>query len=284
MSEQKPFSIHALELGPMENFIYLIHDHASGRAAVVDPAWDVPEVLALARRQGMQITDILLTHSHHDHINGITQVLEHSDAQLHLMKTEAQFWGEGLDLPTLHHGGDVISLGETEIRALHTPGHTPGSSCLIVEGDLAFAGDLVSSTGGPHPQRYFAVNWLQVAESLARLKSAHPELSYPGHGNRPLTREEVAGGVERGGVVPAIDRRRRDRCQGNGAVPKRLAWLDGPRSRHPPAPCARTRIGRCYRNGRPRGHPLASGGPRHPAVCLRLRPLPPMPGRPSPGL
>ena len=109
-------SIHALELGPMENFVYLIHDHASGRAAVVDPAWDVPEVLALAKRLGVTITDILLTHSHHDHTNGIEAVLQQYDAQLHLLKAEAQFWGNCLDLPTLHHGGDVIELGETWIR------------------------------------------------------------------------------------------------------------------------------------------------------------------------
>ncbi|HDN69228.1 MAG TPA: MBL fold metallo-hydrolase, partial [Gammaproteobacteria bacterium] len=136
MSSSEPFSIHALELGPMENFIYLIHDHASGRAAVVDPAWDVPEVLALADSRGMRITDILLTHSHHDHINGISEVLEKNDAQLHLMKSEAQFWGNQMDLPTLHHGGDVIALGDTAIKALHTPGHTPGSACYHIGNEL----------------------------------------------------------------------------------------------------------------------------------------------------
>ncbi|MGD8311301.1 MAG: MBL fold metallo-hydrolase, partial [Gammaproteobacteria bacterium] len=55
MPSTEPFSIHALELGPMENFVYLIHDHATDRAAVVDPAWDVPEVLALAERRGLRI-------------------------------------------------------------------------------------------------------------------------------------------------------------------------------------------------------------------------------------
>jgi glyoxylase-like metal-dependent hydrolase (beta-lactamase superfamily II) len=136
MSSSQPFSIHALELGPMENFVYLIHDHASGRAAVVDPAWEVPRVLALAEARGVRITDILLTHSHHDHINGISEVLETFDAQLHLMKSEAQFWGSHLDLPTLHHGGDVIDLGNTAITALHTPGHTPGSACYQVGNEL----------------------------------------------------------------------------------------------------------------------------------------------------
>jgi len=136
MSSMQPFSIHTLELGPMENFVYLIHDHATNRTAVVDPAWDVPEVLALAEKNGMQITDILLTHSHHDHINGISEVLDRHDAQLHLMKSEAQFWDACLDMPTLHHGGDTIALGETSIKTLHTPGHTPGSACYHVGNDL----------------------------------------------------------------------------------------------------------------------------------------------------
>ena len=136
MPDVAPCTIHALELGPMENFVYLVHDHASDCAAVVDPAWDVPAVMARAEQLGMKITDILLTHSHHDHINGISAVLDQTDAQLHLLKAEAEFWGQGLDLPTLHHGGDVIRVGETDITTLHTPGHTPGSACYHVGNEL----------------------------------------------------------------------------------------------------------------------------------------------------
>jgi len=186
MPSNEPFSIHALELGPMENFIYLIHDHASGRAAVVDPAWDVPEVLALAEARGMRITDILLTHSHHDHINGISDVLEKYDAQLHLMKSEAQFWGSQLDLPSLHHGGDVIELGDSAIKALHTPGHTPGSQCFLVEeagqvgrlisGDTLFLGGCgrVDLPGSDPEAMYRSLN-----ETLKRL--ADETLVFPGH-------------------------------------------------------------------------------------------------------
>lgn len=127
----------------MENFVYLIQDHATGRAAVVDPAWQVDRILELADRTGVRITDILLTHSHHDHINGIDDVLQRYDAQLHLLKPEAGFWGHGLDLPSLHHGGDVIEVGETPVRILHTPGHTPGSACYhignhLITGDTLF--------------------------------------------------------------------------------------------------------------------------------------------------
>jgi hydroxyacylglutathione hydrolase len=140
VSEDQNFTIHARELGPMENFVYLIEDASSKRAAVVDPAWDVEEILALAKQRGVRITDILLTHSHHDHINGIERVLQDYDAQLHLLKAEARFWGSYLDLPTLHHGGDAIALGETHIDVLHTPGHTPGSACYRL-GDRLITGD-----------------------------------------------------------------------------------------------------------------------------------------------
>ncbi|UCE88174.1 MAG: MBL fold metallo-hydrolase, partial [Pseudomonadota bacterium] len=136
MNETSAFSIDVLELGPMENFIYLVTDHASNRAAVVDPAWEVPQILALAERKDVRITDVLLTHSHHDHINGIAGVLQRFDAQLHLLKAEAVFWGQKLERPTLHHGGDIIALGNTEISVLHTPGHTPGSACYQVRNNL----------------------------------------------------------------------------------------------------------------------------------------------------
>lgn len=165
MPSDQPFSIHTLELGPMENFIYLVHDHATDRAAVVDPAWDVPAVLALAEKQGMKITDILLTHSHNDHINGISEVLDRYDAQLHLMKEEAQFWEGCIDMPTQHHGGDTIMLGDTPIKALLTPGHTPGSACYHVGNDV-LTGDTLfvfgcgrcDMRGGDPEQMYKTLN------------------------------------------------------------------------------------------------------------------------------
>lgn len=181
MNDPARYSIHALELGPMENFVYLIHDHASGRAAVVDPAWDVPAVLHLARDKGVRITDILLTHSHHDHVNGIEEVMVAYDAQVHLLKAEARFWGHYRDLPTLHHGGDIIDLGDTAVQVLHTPGHTPGSACYYVGGNLV-AGDTLFVFGcgrcdlrGGDPEAMF--------HTLKRLKTELPldTVLLPGH-------------------------------------------------------------------------------------------------------
>jgi glyoxylase-like metal-dependent hydrolase (beta-lactamase superfamily II) len=74
---------------------------------------------------------------------------------------------------------------------IHTPGHTHGSCCLLVEGRAAFAGDLVSTSGQPHSQRFYAHDWAQIPKSLARLRDLAPEVVYPGHGRRPLTLDEL---------------------------------------------------------------------------------------------
>ncbi len=196
MSAASPVAIHALELGPMENFVYLVEDRASGRAAVVDPAWDVPQVLALAERHGVRITDILLTHSHHDHINGITDVLDQYDAQLHLLKDEARFWGSHLDLPTLHHGGDRIALGDTEIEVLHTPGHTPGSACYRI-GEQLITGDTLFVFGcgrcdlrGGDPEQMFHT----LSDMQRKLPAATRIL--PGHNYAEKTTSTLAEQVE----------------------------------------------------------------------------------------
>ena len=60
-NKQQPYSIHSMELGPMENFVYLIHDHATDTAAIVDPAWEIDQMLDFADAKGIRITDILLT-------------------------------------------------------------------------------------------------------------------------------------------------------------------------------------------------------------------------------
>ena len=74
-----------------------------------------------------------------------------------------------------------------EAMALFTPGHTRGSTCLIVENRLAFSGDLVTTTGGPHVQRSFAEDWDQIPASLHRLQQIAPQWVYPGHGRRLLS-------------------------------------------------------------------------------------------------
>ncbi len=175
------FAIHSLELGPMENFIYLLVDKPTRQAAVVDPAWEPEKIIAKAKDLGVDITDILLTHSHYDHINGIQAILDQYDARLHLTSAEARFWGSELTRPVLHHGGDTIRLGKTDIRVLLTPGHTPGSACYhagnkLITGDTMFVygcGRCDLSGGDPN----------QMYDTLRKLAGSLPRdtITLPGH-------------------------------------------------------------------------------------------------------
>jgi hydroxyacylglutathione hydrolase len=197
MSEpDKSYSIEALELGPMENFIYLIRDLDSGRVAVVDPAWEAGNIIERVKEQDLRITDILLTHSHFDHINAIEEVMAVYDAQVHLLKEEAKFWGQYQDIPTLHSGGDVVNLGETKINILHTPGHTPGSACYRVGNDL-IAGDTLFVFGcgrcdlsGGDPNQMF--------HTLKRLKTELPAntILHPGHNYADKTTSTMQEQIE----------------------------------------------------------------------------------------
>ncbi|NNC67942.1 MAG: MBL fold metallo-hydrolase [Gammaproteobacteria bacterium] len=190
-------SIHALELGPMENFVYLLVDENTKTAAVVDPAWDVDKIIAKAKDLNVKITDALLTHSHHDHINGLDRLLNHYDAQIHILKSEVDFWGENLNKPQIHHGGDAIKLGKTEIEVMHTPGHTPGSACYRAGSDL-ITGDTLFVFGcgrcdlhGGNPE--------QMYSTLKRFKSDLPTdiVIHPGHNyavqKSSTLKEEIEG-------------------------------------------------------------------------------------------
>jgi len=197
MTRSTGYLIDTLKLGPMENFVYLIQDVVTGRTALVDPAWEADKIITHAQAKGLHITDILLTHSHYDHVNAIADVLRVFDAKVHLLKPEAQFWGHYEDLPTLHHGGDEIALGKTAIRVLHTPGHTPGSACYHVGDDL-IAGDTLFVFGcgrcdlaGGDPNQMF--------DTLNRLRTELPADTrlLPGHdyADRPTStmQEQIEG-------------------------------------------------------------------------------------------
>ncbi|MEZ5673426.1 MAG: MBL fold metallo-hydrolase [Thiotrichaceae bacterium] len=175
------FTIHPLEVGQMENFVYIIHDHSTNQATIVDPGWDVHKLLRFCENHQLQITQVLLTHSHYDHVNNLDELLAHCDAQVHLSEAEANFWGKRSKHFCLHQDNDMISLGETQIKLWHTPGHTPGSVCYHL-GDYLLTGDTLfvrgcgrcDLAGGDAEQMFY---------SLQRLRNTcSPEMIiYPGH-------------------------------------------------------------------------------------------------------
>ncbi|WP_006786831.1 MBL fold metallo-hydrolase [Thiorhodospira sibirica] len=133
---QETTLLRPLAVGSMANIVYLIQDVNTQRVAVVDPAWEAQRILAEVAALGGQLSDIFLTHSHSDHTNAVAELHAQTQATVHLLRPEAEFWGAQAFPLTEHEDQDVCYLGDTPIRWLHTPGHTPGSACLLVGNDL----------------------------------------------------------------------------------------------------------------------------------------------------
>ena len=125
-----------MEIGPMQNFVYLVGDLNTREALVVDPAWDVKTVLGQAERDGFKIKGALITHTHFDHVNGLEELLKKTDGVVYIHKNEAEFLKGMKDNIRKMEGGSQIKVGQVEINFLHTPGHTPGSQCFLVGKNL----------------------------------------------------------------------------------------------------------------------------------------------------
>jgi glyoxylase-like metal-dependent hydrolase (beta-lactamase superfamily II) len=98
---------------------------------------------------------------------------------------------EALQADLLLEDGDELGVDGIGARVLHVPGHTAGSACLIVQERLAFAGDLILTTGYPRAQKFFAQDWSLIPSSVRRLQALHPEWVYPGHGKSALSGNEL---------------------------------------------------------------------------------------------
>lgn len=131
--------VHRLSLGAMQNFIYIIAD-ASGKAAVIDPAWDSAAILKTAAAHQLSIEKILLTHSHFDHVNAAQQLQNATGAPIYLSQAELNFWKKAPPDCRILNDGDLIHIGSSQIQAILTAGHTQGSLCYLI-GDDCFTGD-----------------------------------------------------------------------------------------------------------------------------------------------
>ena len=132
----------------MVNFTYLIGDRDTGETLVVDPAYGVEDILGVAGADGMRVVGVLATHHHPDHVGG--SMMGHGIQGVRAHREEASLITRvtGLEASAVvgHHGGDRLQVGSIEVELLHTPGHTPGSQCFLVDG-LLVAGDTLFLDG-----------------------------------------------------------------------------------------------------------------------------------------
>ena len=178
----------------MVNFVYLIGDRETGEAVVVDPAYAVQDLLDIVEADGMRLTGVLGTHFHPDHLGGqmggwslegISTLLEKVQVPVHVQADEVP-WVErttGVSRTDLvgHHSGEVLQVGQVGVELIHTPGHTPGSQCFLVDGKLV-AGDTLFLEGCGRTD-------FPGSDPLAMYESIHTRLArvpddvilFPGH-------------------------------------------------------------------------------------------------------
>jgi glyoxylase-like metal-dependent hydrolase (beta-lactamase superfamily II) len=143
----------------MVNFVYLIGDRETGEAVVVDPAYGIKDLLGILDEDGMTLVGALATHYHPDHVGGdmmgysiagVRELLHLRPVPVHVQADEAEWvkrvtGADDSDLIT-HASGDVVQAGAVPIELIHTPGHTPGSQCFLVDNRLV-AGDTLFLEG-----------------------------------------------------------------------------------------------------------------------------------------
>jgi hydroxyacylglutathione hydrolase len=181
----------------MVNYAYAIGDREAGQCVLVDPAYDANELMAIVGAEGMEVIGVLGTHFHADHIggsmmghhlSGVRELLESKSVPIHINKEEAPWVKRTTGLSdaelTLHDAGDVVQVGDVTIELVHTPGHTPGSQCFLVDGCLV-SGDTLFLDGcgrtdfpGSDPELMY--------ESLQRLATLPTDtIVLPGHAYSP---------------------------------------------------------------------------------------------------
>lgn len=187
------------EIGPMQNFVYLLIDWQARRAALVDPQADLSAPLEALRQHDLTLDRVLITHTHFDHVAGLpalvrerpdlTVVLHRAD----LHRIESLMRGRG---PALVEDGETFRVGGLEVKALHTPGHSAGHACFLIEGlapPALLTGDTIFIRDCGRTDLATGDD-AQMFASIQRVKALPPEtLILPGHHYKP----EVASTVGR---------------------------------------------------------------------------------------
>ena len=186
--------IHTLPLGDYQTNCYILHQEGNRDCVVIDPGYEPEIILCYLSEKGLTLQAILLTHGHFDHVGAVRELAAQTDCQVYLNPKELAMppmqTAGPLYYTHTYGEGDRLDIAGISFRVLETPGHTPGSVCLVAENNL-FSGDTLfrGSCGrtdlpcGDHRA---------MTESLKRLAALREDYNvYPGHGsNTTLAREQ----------------------------------------------------------------------------------------------
>ena len=194
--------IKQFEVSAFSVFCYLVACPDTKEALVIDPAGEIDSIVREAGKEGFRINKIVNTHGHVDHIMGNAEMKARTNAQIIIHEDDAEalvntpsytllmFEAQPSPPPDVTvKDGDVIRCGEGELRVIHTPGHTPGSMCLYMDG-YVFTGDSLF-VGGVGRTDLPGASWPQLLSSITNKLFAFSEetVVLPGHnyGYRPTS-------------------------------------------------------------------------------------------------
>jgi hydroxyacylglutathione hydrolase len=173
-----------LEVGLVQNFCEILFCPDTHEAAIVDPAWEVDRLLREVESRGLRVTTALITHTHHDHIEGVGELVARTGAAVVVSPREAERVKRAArQLVDAVDGRDVM-IGRRGVRALDTPGHTVGGTCFVMEGSIV-TGDLLF-VGGCGRTDFQGGDTATMWRSLQRVAALPEETRvYPGHDYGP---------------------------------------------------------------------------------------------------
>jgi hydroxyacylglutathione hydrolase len=174
-----------IEVGLAQNFCEILYCPDTREAAVVDPAWEVDRLLREASRLGVQVRSILITHTHHDHIEGVAEMVARTQAVTYVHPNEAGRLRGLAGLTAAVTDRQDLAIGRRGVRALETFGHTAGGTSYLADG-YVITGDVLF-VGGCGRTDFPGGDTRALWESLQRLLALPEETRvYPGHNYGPF--------------------------------------------------------------------------------------------------
>ena len=176
--EDDRLRVQKLNVGPLDNCVYIVECRATGEGVIIDAAAEADAILAAAK--GVDISGVVETHGHQDHIGALDPVTEALGIPWAMHPADIDIAGRRPDEELAH--GQEIEVGELLLHVLSTPGHTPGSVTFLLE-PVTFTGDTLFP-GGPGATRWEYSSFGQIMDSIERRIMPLPDetLVFPGHG------------------------------------------------------------------------------------------------------